>query len=97
MRQHGTWPAATGTVTAGQYSNIGTVSARDFSGTVATPVTASDGDRYFGVRKNQEMLLFQSFHDDAGNLLGLERAGREKSCAVSFGGGQHPGFHALRA
>jgi hypothetical protein len=36
--------------TAGQYSNLGTASAQDSTGAVPTPVTASDPDRYFGVR-----------------------------------------------
>jgi uncharacterized repeat protein (TIGR01451 family) len=47
-----TWVyTATGTVTAGPYSNTGTVSATDFSGTTPALVTASDSDRYFGVRQ----------------------------------------------
>src|SRR5262249_15775374 len=46
-----TWVfTATGTVTAGQYLNTGTASGRDSTGADPAPVTASDTDRYFGVR-----------------------------------------------
>jgi hypothetical protein len=46
-----TWVyTATGTVTAGPYINTGTASAHDSTGATLTSVTASDPDRYFGVR-----------------------------------------------
>ncbi len=45
-----TWVfAAVGEAVAGQYSNVGTVTALDATGTVADAVTASEGDSYFGV------------------------------------------------
>src|SRR5262249_4018276 len=48
-----TWTiAASGLGPAGQYSNTAIVTARDFSGTVTTPATASASDRYFGIRMN---------------------------------------------
>jgi hypothetical protein len=46
-----TWVySAAGTAIAGQYNNLGSVSAADATGTVATPVSASEGDSYFGVQ-----------------------------------------------
>src|SRR5262249_59074963 len=43
---------ASGAVTPGAYSTVGTASARDATGTVAGLVTASDPDHYFGVQPN---------------------------------------------
>jgi hypothetical protein len=46
-----TWVyTATGAAVAGQYANTGTATGKDATGTVKTPVTASDVDHYFGVQ-----------------------------------------------
>ena len=44
-----TWVyTATGLATAGQYTNTGSAFGWDITGITLTPITASDGDRYFG-------------------------------------------------
>jgi len=41
---------ATGTAVEGAYTNVGTARGTDTTGTVPTPVTATEPDQYFGVR-----------------------------------------------
>src|SRR5262249_44424150 len=77
-----TWVfTATGTVTAGQYLNTGTTSGRDSTGSIPTPVTASDTDRYFGMSQsiplvsptafgNVDLLGSQLLAGPQGDLMG---------------------------
>ena len=61
-----TWVfAATGTAIVGQYTNTGTATGTDATGTVATPVTSSEGDGYFGVQPGIKVVKLTNGLDNA--------------------------------
>jgi uncharacterized repeat protein (TIGR01451 family) len=60
-----TWVfTASGTAIAGQYNNTGTAVGTDATGTVTTPVTASEGDSYFGVQPGIQIVKLTNGTDN---------------------------------
>ena len=60
---------ATGTAVAGQYSNLGTATGTDYTGTVTAPVVSSDVDHYFGVKPGIKLVKLTNGTDN-NNLTG---------------------------